>query len=249
MEKGFLPTKSSSFVAAEGKKTRRLLTVCMLASIIMALYVLTAYEFVPGAWRLVERRHPAFDVVGKRAFTSANIPGDPLNIAFVGSEAQLLRAMLSSGWYPADSISLKSSLLIAVDSVRHKPYADAPVSNLFVNGKRQDLAFEQAEGNSPAKRHHVRFWRSDIHDALDRPLWIGAATFDSGVGLSHTTGQITHHIAADVDQERDKLLADLRQFPGLRFHWLDSFQDERQGRNGGGDHFVTDGRLGIVEVQ
>ena len=33
----------------------------------------------------------------------------------------------------------------------------------------------------------------------------GGATFDERVGLSHTTGQITHHIAPDVDTERDHL--------------------------------------------
>ena len=44
-----------------------------------------------------------------------------------------------------------------------------------------------------------------------RPLWIGSATYDERVGLSHTTGQITHHIAADVDAERDHLFDDLKK--------------------------------------
>ena len=38
---------------------------------------------------------------------------------------------------------------------------------------------------------------------------MGAATFDRGVGLSRYTRQVTHHIAPDVDAERDTLLADL----------------------------------------
>ena len=29
----------------------------------------------------------------------------------------------------------------------------------------------------------------------NRLTWIGATTFDVGVGVSHRTGQITHHIA------------------------------------------------------
>ena len=41
------------------------------------------------------------------------------------------------------------------------------------------------------------------------PLWIGAATFDRSVGFSHRTGQVTHHIAPDIDRERDTLMADL----------------------------------------
>jgi hypothetical protein len=218
----------------------------MLGIIAVIVYVATAYEFVPKVWVIVERRHPALDTVGTRAFTSAGIPGDPFNVAFVGSEAELQHAILEAGWYPADPITLKNSMRIAIDSVAHKPYPDAPVSNLFVNGKRQDLAFEKVEGRDPSKRHHVRFWLSPSLDAMNRPMWIGAATFDSGVGLSHTTGQITHHIAADIDHERDRLINDLQNRRNITLKWIDYFQSEHEGRNGGGDHYVTDGRLVIV---
>ncbi len=212
-----------------------------------AVYFAMAYELIPLAWHITERRHPALNAVGTRAFTSAGIPGDPLNVAFIGSEASLHQLMLSSGWYPADAITLKSALRIAKDSLLHKPYPDAPVSDLFVNGLRQNYAFEQAQGGNPSKRHHVRFWLAPGRDTMDRPLWIGAATFDSGVGLSHFTGQITHHIAAEVDAERDKLLADLTQHDNLVFQWISAFQPELQGRNGGGDRFVTDGRLVVFQ--
>jgi len=173
-------------------------TVLRIAMVIT--YVVTAYEFVPEIWGVVERRHPALDTVGTPAFTSAGIPGDPFNVAFIGSEADLQHAILEAGWYPADPITLKSSMRIAIDSVAHKPYPDAPVSTLFVNGKRQDLAFEQAEGRDPSKRHHVRFWLSPSRDAMNRPLWIAAATFDSGVGPSHTTGQISHQDLCKTNQ-------------------------------------------------
>jgi len=212
-------------------------------------YLLFSYELVPVTWRFVERRHPALDIVSTRAFTSAGIPGDPLNIAFVGNEEDLHKKMLAAGWYPADPITLHSSLRIAKDSVLHKPYLYAPVSDLYVNGRKQSYAFEQAEGGDPSKRHHVRFWLIPIEDAMDRPMWIGAATFDSGVGLSHTTGQITHHIAAQVDQERDKLIADLQGSGNVVLHWIDPFQPALEGRNGGGDRFVTDGRLVIFSEQ
>src|SRR5208282_6630706 len=96
----------------------------------------------------------------------------------------------AAGWYPADAITFRSSVRIAVDSVFRRPDDDAPVSNLYLFGRKQDLAFEQPLGNSPRQRHHVRFWRSDKLDE-DRPLWFGAATFDESVGLSHTTGEVT----------------------------------------------------------
>jgi hypothetical protein len=76
-------------------------------------------------------------------------------------------------------------------------------------------------------------------DEAGRPLWLGAATFDSRVGVSRLTGQLTHHIDADIDKERDKLAADLGSRAGLMIEWLDDFQMERRGKNGGGDPFFS----------
>jgi hypothetical protein len=120
------------------------------------------------------------------------------------------------------------------------------VSNLYLWGRKEDLAFEQPVGDDPERRHHVRFWRSGEVDETDRPLWIGAATYDMGVGFSHTTGQITHHIAPDVDAERDKLIDDLRRAGQLRqVVWIEHFHQVLRGYNGGGDPYHTDGRLAV----
>jgi hypothetical protein len=191
----------------------------------------------------------ALKAIGTRSFTSAGRPGDPLNIAVACSESELLRIMAAAKWFPADPITFRSSLRITVDSVARRPYADAPVSSLFVNGKRQDLAFEQATVNNPSKRHHVRFWRVDGPDPAHQTLWIGAATYDTSIGLSHTNGHVTHHIAGDVDTERDKLINDIQSVATATIRWIDDFQPVRQGRNGGGDPFFTDGRLATVSIE
>jgi len=234
-------------------KSRAPVHLTVIVGMIIALgslcYFLLAYEFVPLAWRFAERRHPAIEMMGTRAFTSVGIPGDPLNVGFVGPEDVLHKKMLAAGWNPADPITFSSSLRIAKASMVHMPYPDAPVSDLYVNGHKQYYAFEQASGGDPSKRHHVRFWLAPVTDAIDRPMWIGAATYDSGVGLSHTTGQITHHIDADVDKERDKLIADLQNTGTIDLKWIDPFQKELEGRNGGGDRFVTDGKLAIFSEQ
>jgi hypothetical protein len=211
-------------------------------------YLALSYLLAPGVWRLVERRHPALATVATRTVTASHIPGDPLNIAFIGSEAELHRAMLRAGWSPADPVTLRSSLRIAAASVLHRTYEQAPVSNLYVWGRFQDCAFEQQAGTDPRQRHHVRFWRSVDVDEDGRPLWIGAATFDTRVGFSHTTGQVTHHIDPAIDAERDKLVGDLGQQQGISATWVEAFQPARDGRNGGGDPFTTDGRLAILAV-
>jgi len=205
--------------------------------------------FLSAARGQHERQHPAIAELPRITRTARGIPGDPLNVAFVGSEQDLQLALLTAGWVPADPITLKSSLRIAAGTVFHRSYVDAPVSNLFLWGRKQDLAFERPVGKDPRRRHHVRFWRSERLDAQGRPLWIGAATFDTKVGLSHTAVQITHHIAADVDAEREKLVDDVKQTEYLlEVYAVDGFHRKLEGKNGGGDKWHTDGRLSVGVV-
>src|SRR5262249_26165876 len=123
---------------------------------------------------------------------------------------------------------------------------EAPVSDLFLFGRRQDLAFEKDVGGSPRERNHVRFWKTNLQTDGDRSVWVGAATFDRGVGLSHTTGQITHHIAPDIDQERDQLVHDLEAAHRLtKLYFVTGVGPTVNGRNGGGDRYFTDGELAV----
>jgi len=101
-----------------------------------------------------------------------------------------------------------------VDAVFKRPDPDAPVSNLYLFGRKEDLAFEQEVDDNPRHRHHVRFGQTDKVDPDGRPVWVGSAVFDKRVGLSRTTGQITHVTAANVDAERDYLFQFVRQTAG-----------------------------------
>lgn len=207
-------------------------------------YLTIAYLVLPFAWQHYTHRHPALDDLPDITATGSGIPGDPINVALVGAKADIIQALLAAKWHPADPLSLKSCLEIAEATVLKRAYDDAPVSSLYLWGRKEDLAFEQPVGDSPRRRHHVRWWRSDEVDGDGRPLWAGSVTFDKGVGLSHTTGQITHHIAADVDAERDRLFEQLRAASVMDSEQIiNDFHRVRTGRNGGGDPWTTDGRL------
>jgi hypothetical protein len=207
---------------------------------------MAAYWILPAVWRHHEHRHPALGAAPRVTLTADGVPGDPLNVALVGKREDVVGAMLAAGWFPADPKTFHTASLIVKDVLLNRPYPQAPVSDLYVWGKQQELAFEQPISRSPRQRHHVRFWRSPETDASDRPLWMGAATLDTRVGISHLTGQITHHIEANVDAERDKVLRDLD-----RAGWLAEWYSEpglgptRSGRNGGGDPYVTDGNIAV----
>jgi hypothetical protein len=74
--------------------------------------------------------------------------------------------------------------------------------------RREDLAFEKPNGGSADRRQHVRLWKVLEIGTDGGPVWLGSATFDSGVTLSRDAGQITHRIAANVDEERRRLIAE-----------------------------------------
>jgi hypothetical protein len=225
--------------------------VALVTSVVL-LYAVVAYLVMPWDWRRYVRRHPSLEDIPGITHTKAGIPGDPLNVALIGTETDVKKIMLAARWHPADPLTLRSCLEIADASVLKRSYDDAPVSNLYLFGRKEDLAFELPVGDNPRKRNHVRFWRTEKSDPDGRPVWIGSATYDERVGLSRTTGQITHHIAPDVDAERDHLFDDLKQTGDLsEVYTVDDFHKDLNGRNGGGDPWRTDGRLlvGVIAVK
>lgn len=196
--------------------------------------------------------HPALVNPPRHTTTSHGWQGDPVNVAFIGSEQELHHAFARAGWYAADPITLRTSIRIAADVVLKKPYDHAPVSVLYLWGREQDAAFEQPVGDSPKQRHHVRFWRSAEVDHEGEPLWLGAATYDEKVEISRTTGTITHKISADIDRERNKVVGDAHRSGTLAgIGWIDQFHREKEGRNGGGDPYFTDGKLavGVIAIR
>jgi hypothetical protein len=232
--------------AASHRRHRRAARLTGLLAAGIGLYLLLAYLVLPWAWWLAERgHHPALDGLPKVTRNADGIPGDPINVGLVGGRAELIAAMLAAGWRPADPITLRSSLEIAASVVLDRPDRDAPVSPLYLFGREQDLAFEQQVGSSADRRRHVRWWLTDEMEA-GRPFWLGDASFDRDSGISHLTGQITHHIAPDVDAMRDQLMADLAGAGMLegRFQ-LPGIGPTQDGRNAGGDRYFTDGMIDV----
>ncbi|AMV40709.1 LssY C-terminal domain-containing protein [Planctomyces sp. SH-PL62] len=238
------PTEVSSGPRRSRARRWSVRTMKIVAATV-GFWLIAAYLIVPFFWTHYEHA-PAMATAPKTTVTGQGIPGDPLNVGLIGTREELVLAMVDAGWDPADPVTLRSSLEIAGSVLRGKPYPDAPVSPLFVFGRKQDLAYEKPAGASAKRRHHVRFWESSDLGRAGEPLWIGAVTFDQSVGLSHRTGQITHHISPDVDDERDALIAGLRERGKLReIFQVTGVGATLLGRNGGGDPYYTDGELTI----
>jgi hypothetical protein len=78
---------------------------------------------------------------------------------------------------------------------------------------------------------------------------LAAGTYDRRVGLSLFTLQVTHKIDADIDVERDFVVASLCQAePATTVEPLVDFTTGYHSRNGGGDTVHTDGTLPVVDL-
>ncbi len=222
--------------------------VLMVLIVILLGYTSLAYIVLPAFWTHYEHQRGLANLPMVTR-TAQGIPGDPINIGLIGNQREVLCAMNAAGWFPADPVTLRSSIEIAGSVLLDREYKDAPVSNLFYLGRREDLAFEKPAGKSADRRHHVRFWKVLDKGQEDRPVWLGSDTFDKGVGISHFTGAITHHIDADLDTERDALAADIENAGMVTAKYqVTGVGLTLTGRNGGGDPYYTDGEVWILRL-
>ncbi|QJP12213.1 hypothetical protein G3545_00175 [Starkeya sp. ORNL1] len=216
--------------------------------VLLAIWALAAYFLLPIGWTH-HQRQPRLAAVPMVTRTKQGIAGDPINVGLVGTEEDVIRAMHAAGWMPADPVTLKSSIAIVGSVLLDRPDPQAPVSPLYYDRRVEDLAFEKEIGRSADRRDHVRFWKVLDQGEEGRPVWLGAATYDRGVGLSHYTGQVTHHIGPDVDAVRALLIDDLKTAKMVEaIYEVTGVGPTINGRNGGGDRYYTDGEVWIARL-
>ncbi|HXE10070.1 MAG TPA: LssY C-terminal domain-containing protein [Verrucomicrobiae bacterium] len=177
-----------------------------LALAIFFTYVLAAYVLIPGVIRLWRIFRPA-DHLPLYCVTPDGFASDPLNVGIVGTRRQLIASMQKAGWHLADPHSLRNVAREILSTVYGWQYPTAPVSSLYLFGRKQDVAFEIPLEGVTGGRHHVRFWATEQGNDL---LWVGAASRDIGINYIRHNLQLTHMIDADTDQERDLIIRHLR---------------------------------------
>ena len=225
------------------------LAVAALAAIAFLILVLVNVRKVRAAG--AEGRRVSAERSGDHPLTNFNragIPSDPLNVRVVATDGQLATAFAAAGWYRADEIDLITSYRISVDAVLGRKYPTAPVSNLYLFGRRQDFAF-QRPGSSVRERDHVRFWKSPEQTNDGRPLWLGGATKDIDIEISKVTHLPTHRIQPDTDAERSVVVEDLVATGWVvDENWAPGFGQPTRMKNANGDEYFTDGRVTVLTL-
>lgn len=231
-----------AFSHSKTKIALGVLAACLIS------YGILAYIVLPLTWTHYDHQRKLAGVT-MLTLTAQGIQGDPINFGLVGTKDDVICAMHAAGWYPADPITFRSSLEIIGSVILHRPYQAAPVSNLFYDNRRGDFAFEKPDGRSADRRHHIRLWQVLERGDEGRPVWLGATSFDRGVGVSRYTGQVTHHIGPDIDAERDGLTKDLKTAKVVEaIYEVSGIGPTLIGRNGEGDQYYTDGEVKISRL-
>jgi len=226
-------------------------------------YGMAAYIILPRAVRMglkiLQRKHvPRFTI------TADGLPGDPVNLALIGTLQQLRDAFATAGWSEADRLGVASSWRMIRAFVLNSPYPTAPFSTLYLYGRGQDIGFQKAIDNSPRKRHHIRFWALSLAraeatvgtaafwlntDRLPRDahvLWVGAGTKDTGLSLTRLTFQITHATDSDTNAERDFIIAQLRNNRVIED--VNSYRSGQRLPLEPVNHYVTDGEVTVARL-
>jgi hypothetical protein len=239
---------------------------------LIIIYILVAYLGIPllvRLWHLVLRpRHLPLYAVSADGWSS-----DPVNIAIVcKSKEQLVRDMERAGWRIADKSTFKNSLHFVLAFVLKQPYPTAPVSGLYLFGRRHDIGFQIQTGDpaTPRHRHHVRFWQVlpdeeetahqhttfwrnilKIFSTHKRQIWIGAATHDIGpFALRVRNLQLTHQIDHRTDIERNFVIRTLTDSKAiLRQETIPAGEPVAFRGQTFGVNIVTDGTLQVVELK
>ena len=141
--------------------------------------------------------------------------GDPLNLVVIGGLEDAFPSLVRRGWSPTETTWRGSVLRMMKSAMSRERYPYAPVSNLYLFGRPQDVALQKARDNIH-QRNHLRLWRSPMlyHG---KTVWVGQISRDIGSRMTiHSPTFTTHKIDPDVDEAARALMEALVYSQGLR---------------------------------
>ncbi len=171
---------------------------------------------------------------------------EPLSfLVLAKSDDDLVNVFSQAHWQRAEAITLHTILKITQAAFLNEGYATAPMTPAFWDAQVNDFGFQKAtDEDSIRERHHARFWRTNLITPDGFHVYVGTASFDSGLKWG-----VTHKIEPDVDTERDLLLSDLQTSTAAHLEQTIQFVHPVLGENFTGDQFFTDGNLYVLVIE
>jgi hypothetical protein len=176
--------------------------------------------------------------------TADGVHGDPLNLVLVGAIEDVRAALISQHWDVTAEIDSTSIRRIMTAFIFGSRYRYAPVSDLYLFGRAQDMSFQKARAVID-ERNHIRLWLSPVtHKGVS--VWVGHISRDAGVKFSgRFWPPTTHVIDPAVDEarffvEQDLLYSQRVERIGL-VEGVGPAPPDSPRTNAEGDPYFTDG--------
>ncbi len=166
-------------------------------------------------------------------------------IIFAKNDKKLIKSLEQSGWYLSDKVGIKSLVKTAEAVLFKQQYLRAPMTPSFWNKQVHNFGFEKpTKLNNVRQRHHARFWKTNYINTNGKKIYIGAASFDSGMKWG-----ITHKIDPDIDTEQKFFINDMKNVNIQADFKKQKFVSPVLGKNFSGDQFFTDGEVYIISIK
>ncbi len=145
--------------------------------------------------------------------------GDPLNIALIGLGEDVIPALTAGGWTFTEAITVDSIRRMIGAAVADEPFFTAPVSALYLFGRKQDIALQRGRAKI-AQRNHMRLWLAPFR-CEGQPVWVGQVSRDIGVKVTTKSPTLTTHVIdPNVDESRQYVLQSLLHQEAVRWFAL-----------------------------
>jgi len=173
---------------------------------------------------------------------------DPLNFVLLGDRRDIFASLLRAGWKVSEVLDRQTAFRLFYSYFFGEEYLHAPISSVYLFGRRQDLAMEKAR-ETARERNHLRVWMTPLR-FQGQPVWIGQISRD--IGLSYSLGSfLGHQVDPDVDEARGYLVQDLLRTQNMtRFGWaqgVGATPASAPRHMADGTPFYTDGLRAVME--
>ncbi len=184
----------------------------------------------------------------ERTTTPQGRDADVVNLAFVGSAAQLAKAFQAAGWNRSEAMSGRAALSEIHAFLMLKNNAHGPISRQLLQGNPSDSGWEKGL-DSLSRRDHLRIW-STPETWKGQPIWLSSSTRDVGANISFRKARFVHYVEPNIDKERRRIVRDLT-LAGC----VDAVDDvarpamPHSSVNATGGQMLTDGALAVVKLR